>query len=87
MRQCRSNFKEEHRYIKNNREQGRGRGKLGVGGKEKKEETMSTFISSVIPHQWMHAVILIKTKKNIHRYRHIGSELACLKSSVAIKDK
>lgn len=59
----------------------------GVWGvKKEEEETMSTFISSVIPHQWRHAVILIKTK-NIHRYRHIGSKLACLKSSVAIKDK
>lgn len=70
MRQCRSNFKEKHRYIKNNREQVRQRGKQGVDGKgkkkEKKEETMSTFISSVIPHQWRHAVILIKTK-NKHR--------------------
>ena len=70
MRQCRSNFKEKHRYIKNNRESGRQRGKQGVGGgvrkkkkKEKKEETMSTFISSVIPHQWRRAAILIKTKK------------------------
>lgn len=34
------------------------------GGKE--EETVSTFISSAIPHQWRHAALLIKTK-NKHR--------------------
>ena len=28
-----------------------------------------------------------KNNKNIHRYRHIGGKLACLKSSEAIKDK
>lgn len=88
MRQCSSNFKEKRRYIKNNRERGRGRGKQGAVGVKNKEnqETMSTFISRVIPHQWWRAVILIKTK-SIHRYRHAGSELPCLKRSVAIKDK
>lgn len=72
-------------YKKTTESKAEREGNRGLGGK-KNEETMSTFISSVIPHQWRHAVILIKTK-NVHRYRHIGSKLACLKSSVAIKDK
>lgn len=76
-------YKKQQRVRQTEREQGVGG---GVKKKTKKEETMSTFISSVIPHQWRHAAILIKTK-NIHRYRHIGGKLACLKSSEAIKDK
>lgn len=35
---------------------------------------MSTFISSVIPHQWRHAVILIKT--NIDIYAGIDASAA-----------
>lgn len=81
MRQCRRNFKEKKgRYIKKQQRAsqteretegatgGEG-GCQGAGEREKKikrGETMSTFISSVIPHQWRHAAILIKTK-NKHR--------------------
>ena len=86
MRQCCRNFKEEHRYIKNNREQGRGRRKPGVGGEGKKRNYVNFYFLCYSTS--MDACRdTNKNKKNIHKYRHIGSELACLKSSVAIKDK
>lgn len=99
MRQCRGNFKEEHRYNNKKRKKkkkqqrakakGEGNWGLGVGEKrKKKQETMSTFISSVIPHQGIRASILIKTKNiNLYAHNEQASRQRLFENFVAIKDK